>query len=195
MAAQPQPDDISVEAYLERDRHSADLRYELLDGRIWLMAGGTANHSILCSNLNRLLSQQLLASDCVVHTADMRVQVAATRYFYPDLTISCHPADRGTTDMLRHPRLVAEVLSPSTAALDRGRKAMAYRACSSLEWYVLIESTQPFVEVQHRLGAGWDLVTYDLPEQNITLTGLDISFSVADLYHKVQLEPVRESPD
>jgi hypothetical protein len=56
----------------------------------------------------------------------MRVQVAIDRYYYPDATVSCD--ENEIENALNSPRVVFEVLSPITEAIDRTEKLEAYKA-------------------------------------------------------------------
>lgn len=72
------------------------------------------------------------------------VKVPAELYCVcPDVTVSCDSCDRGTLEVIRYPCLVAEVLSPTTEARDRGQKSLQYRACPSIQEYLLISSEFP----------------------------------------------------
>ena len=55
--------------------------------------------------------------------------------------------DEGPTAVLVNPKVIFEVLSPSTEAYDRGAKFRRYRSIASLEEYVLIASEEFVVEV------------------------------------------------
>lgn len=82
-------------------------------------------------------------------TSDLRLWIpAANRTTYPDLmAISGEPQlNEGRTDEILNPRLIAEVLSPSTADSDRGSKFTAYRTIPSFREYLLISQDEPFVE-------------------------------------------------
>jgi Uma2 family endonuclease len=77
---------------------------------------------------------------------------------------------------------VAEVLSPTTEARDRGQKSLQYRACPSIQEYLLISSEFPLVEVFRREKQGfWSLYSLEL-DDTIELTSLDLRFPVAELY-------------
>ena len=137
------------EESLELDRHSP-VRHEYVDGYAYALAGGSLNHSALCGKMWFLLYPQLQGTACRVYTSDARVRLSATRYVYPDLTITCEPHDQGTTDILRSPRVIIEVSSPSTEAYDRGDKFAYYRACPTVQEYVLVASERRSVEVYRR---------------------------------------------
>jgi len=125
--------------YLQLDRHSP-VRHEYIDGHAYALAGGSLNHSAVCIKLGVLLYPLLRGTACRVYNSDARVRLSATRYVYLDLTITCAPEDQGETDLLTAPRVVIEVLSPSTEEYDRGDKFAYYRACPTLKEYLLVAS-------------------------------------------------------
>ncbi len=109
------------------------------------------------------------------------------------MTVSCDPRDRGAQEVIRYPSLVAEVLSPTTEARDRGQKSLQYRACPSMQEYLLISSEFPLVEVFRREKQGfWSLYTLGLADI-IELNCLDLRFPVADVYQNTSfLEEANE---
>ena len=78
MAANPQRPWISVEEYLEIEKHSPDTRYEYLDGEIIAMAGGTIDHGRIALNIAKWLDDRL-KHPCHVHTSDIKVQLNPSR--------------------------------------------------------------------------------------------------------------------
>src|SRR2546423_1822683 len=93
MAADPQRWTMDVEEYLRLDEASLDVRYEYLDGQIYAMAGGTADHSTIKINITALFRRLLRRGPCRVYDTDRRVQLSRKRYVYPDASITCDPAD------------------------------------------------------------------------------------------------------
>lgn len=185
MVAQPHRRHMSVEDYLTLDRSSEGVRYEYIDGNAYMLAGGSANHSLISSNLIRELSLALRGSSCLVYTSDMRVRLSEQCYVYPDVVVSCDPRDRGSVEALQYPRLIVEVLSPSTEAYDRGKKFGFYRTCPSIKEYVLVDSLQPSVEIyRHEQGAFWVLHPLGMSDQ-VELRSLGISFPVATIYENI----------
>lgn len=69
--------------------------YEYVDGHAYALEGGSLNHSALCVKLGVLLYPQLRGTACRVYNSDARVRLSATRYVYPNLSISCAPQDQG----------------------------------------------------------------------------------------------------
>ncbi|HZO72724.1 MAG TPA: Uma2 family endonuclease [Ktedonobacteraceae bacterium] len=185
MVAQPYRRHMSVEDYLTLDRSSDEVRYEYIDGNAYMLAGGSANHSLISSNLIRELSMALRGSSCLVYTSDMRVRLSEQRYVYPDVAVSCDPRDRGSVESLQYPRLIVEVLSPGTEAYDRGKKFGFYRTCPSIKEYVLVDSLQPSVEIyRHEQGVFWVLHPLGMSDQ-VELRSLGVSFPVAAIYENI----------
>ena len=185
---------IGPEEYLEIDRASLNIRHEYENGCMYAMSGGTAEHAEIAINLIAILKAYLRGS-CRVLSSDVRVQVAEQKYYYPDVSVSCHPEDKQKgIDIVRYPRLVIEVLSPGTETNDRGKKFRSYKACSSIQEYVLISSQHQEVEVFHRQGDMWAYHQYE-SAQEINLASIGLTISLADVYRDVNVseqEPEEE---
>jgi len=122
------------------------------------MAGETLEHGIICTNLTRTISNQLLGKPCQVLSKDMRVRSGPSHesrritkglYSYPDLVVVCGEPEfqDDHRDILPNPRAIIEVLSPTTEAYDRGQKFLRYRAwVASLTDYLLVSQSEPLIE-------------------------------------------------
>lgn len=175
-------DRMSIEEYLALVEQDPEHAYEYLDGRVYMMTGGTPDHAIIGSNVNGLLQAFLRGRRCIVYNSDVYLQLSERYRVCPDVTVSCDPRDRGAREVIRYPSLVVEVLSPTTEARDRGQKSLQYRSCPSIQEYVLISSEIPLVEVFRREKQGfWSLYTLAI-DDTIELTSLDLRFPVADIY-------------
>ena len=178
---------MTVEEYFEWEE-TQDERHEYLDGEVVAMAGTTKNHHRVARNFSNRLNTAFGDGPCEVFTADIRVRVEPRRkYFYPDVVVSC--SDREDEDLyLNYPCLIIEVLSPSTEAVDRGIKFAKYRAILSLKEYVLVQVSQPGVEVYQRSDRGqWIYSSYGI-EDRFLLESVGVEVVVADLYHQVTFE-------
>lgn len=144
--ALPHHPTISVEEYFELDKSSEE-RYEYIDGYVYLLAGGSPNHSIITTNLSSILKALLRGRSCRVYSPDVYFYLSEKRYVHPDVTGSCNEQDRIDPESIKHPCLVIEVLSPGTEARDRGKKFGWYRACPSIQEYVLVASEYKEVQV------------------------------------------------
>lgn len=125
--------------YLAWEAEQLD-RHEYLDGEVFAMAGAEDRHVTVAGNVYIVLRQHLSGSLCRTYMSDMRLHVASVNcYFYPDVMVTCSAQDRLSALSKSEPKLIIEVLSPSTAAYDRSLKFSHYRKLPSLEEYVLID--------------------------------------------------------
>jgi Uma2 family endonuclease len=178
---------ITKEDYLMLNESSKNARYEYLDGRLRMLAGGSADHSLIAANLITILNNLLEERPCLVYNSDMQLQLSESRYLYPDVTVSCDPRDEAPEDnKTRYPTVVIEVLSPSTQDDDRGWKFLFYQSHPTIQDYVLVDSQRILVEVFHREKNVWTSSKYRLND-NVELEGLDVEFSVYDVYKKTGL--------
>lgn len=178
---------MSVEEYFELEENNPDTRYEYLDGYVYMMSGGSANHATISGNIYALLKSFLRGGPCRVYNSDMKVRVSEKRYFHPDVTVTCDPRDRGTTDLIQSPRLVIEVLSPSTEARDRGRKLQCYLACPSIEEYLLVDTRSMRIEIYRKEQKKWVYDAFEADDE-VELTTLGVHFPVIDAYEDVIFE-------
>ena len=122
-----------------------------------------------------------------MYNSDLRVRTRPDGlYTYPDVTEFCGkaiPMD-DAPDVIVNPRVVFEILSPSTEAKDRGVKFQQYKRIDALEEYVVSQS-EPSVERYSRSSAGslWtDYREASGPEAKLDLRSLGIEIALADLY-------------
>src|SRR5215813_5130532 len=127
----------TIEEYLALER-AAEERHEYWDGGIYAMGGESLEHGRICTNLSRIISNQLVGKPCELLIKDMKVRsgpdpqprrVTKGLFSYPDLLVVCgepqfHDQYR---DVLLNPAVIIEVLSDTTEAFDRGEKFRRYR--------------------------------------------------------------------
>jgi Uma2 family endonuclease len=184
---------MTVEEYFQLEENNPGIRYEYIDGHVYAMAGGTANHDTIKSNIQRILWSLLRASKCRVYSSDMKVYISETRYFHPDVIVTCDQRDRGTVQAIRSPRLVVEVLSPSTELTDRTWKLKNYRLHPTIEEYVLVDSRSRKVEIYHKENNKWIYDAFENDDE-IPLNSLGVSFPLADAYTDVEFEEPSGGP-
>ena len=114
--------------------------HKYLNDDVFAMAGADDRHVTVSGNLYIALRQHLTGSPCRTFMIDMRLHVAAANaFFYPDVLVTCSALDHDSASQKNEPELIVEVLSPSTAAYDRGFTFSHYRSLTSLKEYVLID--------------------------------------------------------
>ena len=180
---QPQPT-FSADDYLAWET-TQDTRSEFVNGQVFAMAGGTLEHNAATLATGSTLRQHLKGSPCRAFVSDVRVQVQASNsFFYPDVVVGCQPSELADTKALAlsRPTLISEVLSPSTAAFDRGAKFAHYRLLDSLQEYVLIDPDTAQVDVFRRNTAHrWELYPSTGPSAVVELASVGWQGTVADL--------------
>jgi Uma2 family endonuclease len=181
---------MDVEDYLLLNRSSKSIRYEYLDGEIKMLAGGSPDHSIIIANLTAIIKGPLKGSQCRVYNSDVQLQISKNRYVYPDITVSCDQRDQNQKETIHYPRIVVEVLSPTTEATDRGKKAAYYRACPTIQEYVMVDSGEVLVEVHRREEERWTINTFE-PGDTIVLESLSVRFLIEEAYEgtSISYEP------
>lgn len=163
----------------------AMVKHEYLAGEVFAMTGGTLEHSRLAGRLAYLLGNALEGRPCRVLSADARVRIEAVDVdTYPDLSVVCGPPETADADdhALLNPTLLAEVLSKSTEAYDRGLKASNYRQIPSLRAYLLVSQDRQRLELQVRQGDGRWLIVEAGPGQKLPIEPLAIELEVDALY-------------
>ena len=151
--AQPPQERMSLAAFLVWD-DGTDRRYELVDRRVVAMAPPIEAHGTVVANIARQIGNRLRAPCRVVIEAGIIPADRADSWYQADVVVTCTPAERGARPVAP-PRLIVEVLSPSTAAHDRGVKLADYRKIASVEQILLVASEDRHVEVWLRTEHGW----------------------------------------
>jgi Uma2 family endonuclease len=175
---------MTAEEYLAFERAS-DEKHEFADGEIFAMSGGKGPHANVSANIIGAFTVAFMRRACRAYTSDMRVHIPATgRFVYPDASVVCgRPQYKDENiDTLLNPKIIVEVLSPSTEAYDRGDKFTNYRTIASLMHYIIAAQDKPFVEVYTREEDGsWRLREYG-PGTQIKLSAVDCSLDVDQIY-------------
>ncbi|WP_017305109.1 Uma2 family endonuclease [Spirulina subsalsa] len=174
------PNYVSPEEYLTLELQS-DYRHEYRRGLVYAMSGGTDNHDRIAFNLLKMIDNHLGDSQCRFYSGNVRVNYQDEFYYYPDAFVTCDPRDRGDRYLKRYPKLIVEVLSPSTQAFDLDEKFRDYQKITALEEYVLIAQDRQWVECHRRRGENWEVVVYEAGD-SVLLTSLGLGFEIDQLY-------------
>jgi len=181
----------TVAEYLELE-NDADERHEYQDGEILAMPGGSPEQSFIIANFVREAGNALKGKPCRVAVSNLRVRIAhKLRYVYPDASIICGPLQFDPQDLRRHtilnPKVIIEVLSPSTENYDRGDKFTQYREIQAFEEYILISQDRPNFESFLRQADGaWSILNFTGLDAAAKIRRLGISISMAELYAGIE---------
>jgi len=209
MASVNKPESIYTEdEYLAIERASQERR-EYLDGLIYLMAGESLEHGDICMNLDRIVSTSLLGSPCRALSKDTKVrsgQIPKLRYSaqglysFPDLVVVCGEPQYldEHREVLVNPRVIIDVLSPSTEAFDRGEKFARYREhLDSLTDYVVVAQSMPLVEHFARQPDGqWVIAaTATNLSARVVLNSIGCKLRLSEVYDRIIFpEPAEGEP-
>ena len=158
-----------------------DMKAELDNGVIRMMAGGTRAHARVQANLTTALMNALRGTSCRPYGSDMAVQTHDRSIRYPGITVDCgSSADAPDDLLLSDPRVVIEVLSPSTRGTDLSVKKEEYKAIPGVETVVFVDVERDALAVHQRTPAGWtetlfsDSIDLVIPSLGLTISRVDV---------------------
>lgn len=175
----------SFEDYVRLEADSS-VKHEFLDGVVYAISGGSPEHAAIAANVIRLLGDALAGKPCRVFTSDLRVRVAETGLAtYPDVSVVCDRVELDPGDAKGHtalnPRLLVEVLSPSTESYDRGEKLAHYQRIATLQEVLLLAHDARHADVWRRGADGWTVHRFT-DDEAVRLDSVDCELALADVY-------------
>jgi Uma2 family endonuclease len=174
---------MSKAAFLEWDAAEGQ-RCELAGGRVVMMPRPSQAHGVIVSNLHHLLRMRVDPKQWFV-IMEFGLDTGPETLRYPDLVV--YPTGSpGKSYTTRTPILLAEVLSPSSEAIDLGDKAAEYLELPSLLTYIVLSQDEPKAWM-------WSRASTSAPfspgpkvisgaEAVIPIGGLQLELPVADIY-------------
>ena len=182
----PQRSGMSGEEYLAWEAEQEG-KHEFLAGEIFAMVGASDRHVTISLNLAAAIRNQLRGGHCRVYVADMKLRVdAVNAWFYPDVMVTCDPADHQRDMDKASPVLIIEVLSPSTEAFDRGGKFAAYRTLPSLSEYLLIDPDSGRLELYRRNTENQWVLHAPEGDTPLELSSIELSLDRATVFEDAQ---------
>jgi Uma2 family endonuclease len=127
---------MTLAAFVEWENARVE-KHEFVSGEMFAMVGGRRVHGIVLGNAFTSLKQQLRGKSCRAFADSIKLQIGQD-VFYPDVFVTGDPGDLCTKQIFSAPKLIVEVLSPSTEGYDRGLKFSLYRTLPSLAEYLLV---------------------------------------------------------
>jgi len=179
---------IGVEDYLEGEK-DGEIRHEYVAGQVYAMTGASRRHGLITGALFAALRPGARSRGCQLFTNDMKVhvhQAGEEAFYYPDLVLTCDPDDQADYYTER-PCLIVEVLSESTARIDRREKLFAYTAgLASLREYLLVAQDRRQVDLYRRAETDWVHETFT--DGRIHLDCLDMELPIEAIYEDVDTD-------
>jgi Uma2 family endonuclease len=177
----------TVSEYLEMEEKS-EIRHEYYDGEVFAMAGTTINHNRIVGRLRGFLERIFLPKGCDVFAENIKVEAIENFYYpYPDVIVTCAPEDINGTYIVKHPGILVEVISKSSANYDRGFKLRRYKEIASLQYYVLVSQFECLVELYTRTNQEgvWTYQSFDKTDDIISFNLLDFAMPVSAVYEGI----------
>ena len=178
---------ISVEDYLEGEEIS-EIKYEYIEGVVYAMAGTSQNHSRITGNTFNALFNYLRNSPCETYSENIKVCTHEEVFYYPDILVTCEGEFKNKY-YCEEPILIIEIISPSTAQIDRREKLRAYQQMPSVQEYVIVEQEKISVEIHRRQPDGrWITYFFTRTDTEFTLESVDLTLELAEVYRRVVFE-------
>jgi len=188
---QPKSAGMTVEQFLDWQLRQERL-HELVDGApvlpLKMMTGATQRHDRVVVNTLLSLGNQLRGKPCRPMTDDVAVRIPAGNIRRPDITVDCgRGSDRDMT--AAEPRVVIEVLSPSTLSFDRFRKVEEYKTLDTMQAIVLVDTEAPQVMVPRRGRVTWWGTSVEGLDAAIELHEIEARLPLSELYEGLSFDP------
>ena len=171
----------------------SDVRHEFIGGEIRQTSGRSAVHAAIATNILGGLLPRLRGKPCRPTNGDQRLYVPATDgAFYADVVVVCGQYTFAEHDAqaVTNPKVIVEVLSPTTADFDQGTKFQHYRRIESLEEYLLVHQDRRVVEQRVRLESG-EWLMREVTEGAVQLRSIGVELPIDEVY---DLEGVTSDP-
>ena len=178
---------MTLEEYLEFEEQSR-IRHEYIAGEIFAMTGATKLHNRIAGRIYHALATHLKGGPCDAYISDVRVKLRVNRdthVYYPDVMVVCG-RDPDEDRYVANPKLIVEVLSTSTAGVDRHEKRVAHREIAALEEYVIVAQDTIEVTVLRR-EEKWEAEVLGSPESILELRSIGLSLPLARIYEGERL--------
>ena len=180
---------LTEEEYLAIER-AAEFKSEFYDGEMFAMAGASYDHNLIVDNLHGALHAQLKGGRCRALVGDMKVKTGRSRsYSYPDIVILCGKPEfhDNKRDILLNPRVIIEVLSPTTQDFNRGGKRRRYQTIDSLQEYILVAQDRADIE-QHvrQRNCKWEQTIITGLDANLVFAAVNARLPFADIYAGIE---------
>ena len=181
----------SFEEYLKLEEASK-IRNEFHDGIIIPVEATTKNHNTIVTNflLNANIPQ-LRKNGCRLYHENVITKVDAPKKkgVYPDIVVTCNEEDRKDVLVVKHPILIVEVLSNSTAKYDKTGKFFKYQRIPSLKQYILISQYACAVEFYKKMENGqWVYSALSQLADILSIPCIDAQIPLSELYVDINFE-------
>jgi Uma2 family endonuclease len=184
---------MTVDGFLALDRENLDQKYEYRNGQMVAMAGGSTNHTVIIGNFFAAIHPHLRKKPCVAQVeGTLKIE---DQCYLPDIMVTCNEQDRTENKTyIEYPKLVIEVLSPTTEKSDRIDKVWTYMQYPSIQEYLLVNWDVMLVQKMTRKSTEvpddfqWVYRWYS-QDESVELESVGLVIPIEDIYEKAVLPP------
>jgi Uma2 family endonuclease len=176
---------LSVDEYLEFEANS-EHRHEYIDGAVYAMSGVSENHELIAGNLFAAIHGHLRGSPCKPYKSDFKLRLRIEQrdlFYYPDVMVACG-REGVASHYLYYPKLIVEVLSPSTESIDRREKFLNYKQIATVEEYVLASQDTAQITI-YRRAEKWEPRVHTDSDSFATVQSIGLSLALGQIYEGV----------
>lgn len=161
-------------------------RYEFIDGEIIEMSGESTTANKIAGNIHFFFRVLLEDKPFEMYQNAVKLMVQGDKkYRIPDFQIIHESGNK--VKYATEPILIVEVLSDSTANVDRHIKLAEYSGISSLQYYLIIDQDNCFVELFVRDGSRWYVEFYTELNESVKLPFFETQLPLSTIYKKIIL--------
>lgn len=188
----------TVDEYLAFERN-AEERHEYLDGVIYAKASESGDHADILMSFAAELGTQLKGKESRVRSVGTKVRSGplaklkySTKglYSYPDVVVICGEPQYldEHRDVVTNPKVIIEVLSPTTEPFDRGEKFDRYDYWNpTLNDYLLVSQDQPRIEHFIRQTDGtWMRAVYRGLKSKVAIKSIGCTLKLTEVYDRIK---------
>ena len=164
-------------------------RHDYYHGEVFAMAGASDDHNTAAGNAFVALKSHLRGTPCRVFMSDMRLELAEnSHYSYPDVFVTCDPRDAcaQASHQKKYPKLVVQVISPTTSEYSQGRKFEQYRQITGLDVVLFIDPVRRSVALFQRTKEASQWLLIPAPEVgSVHLRSVHMDLSMATVFEGI----------
>jgi Uma2 family endonuclease len=176
---------LSAQEFLDWEEQQ-ETKHELVDGKVYAMAGAKNRHEKIKKNLIAFLDRSLPANGpCEPFGSDTKIAIPNSNYRYPDLVIDCTQARDLDSAFSETPTVIFEILSPSNRWYDRATKIADYQLLTECRHIIIVWSTALRIEILSRMAdESWarSAEVYEGRDAQVVLGALDIKIPLEDVF-------------
>lgn len=175
---------MSFNDYLNIEKTS-EIKHEFIAGLVYAMAGASRNHNLISVNFISALHAHLRGTSCSAFMADMLLKLQINNEniaYYPDLMVDCDD-DNQEKLFIKHPTVIIEVLSKSTARIDLREKFFAYQTIEQLQEYIVVKQAEMEV-IMYSRALNWQAESFKA-EDLLIIPSIKLEIPVKEIYERV----------